>query len=77
LDVSSTFHGFEFFNLQAGLDLLPSEETNFALGPFIALSLAQYSNATVKANGEQGSGEVTDKGIHEWLTLGIRGTFVP
>jgi opacity protein-like surface antigen len=77
LDVSSTFHGFEFFNLQAGVDFLPSEETNFGLGPFIALSLAQYSDATVKADGEEGSGEIQNKGIHEWLTLGIRGTFVP
>jgi len=73
----ATIHGFEFLNLQAGVDFLPSDDANFALGPFLSLSLAQYSSGTVQAGEGESSADIDDKSLHEWLTLGVRGTFVP
>jgi hypothetical protein len=77
IEASSTVHGFEFVNLQGGVDFLPSEGTTFGLGPFVALSIAKYSNGSAEVNGEKTSGDVQNASVHEWLTLGVRGTFVP
>jgi len=78
LDTSLSVHGFEFFNLQGGVDFLPSENANFGLGPFISLSMAQYSDGSAEVGGQDaGGGDINDKSLHEWVTLGIRGTFVP
>jgi hypothetical protein len=68
--VNGTLSGFEFVNLQGGVDFKPLDDTNFGVGPFLAFSLAQYSTA---ADG----GDIRDKTLHEWLNLGVRGTFVP
>ena len=65
--------GFEFVSLHAGGDyrLAP----NFALGPFVSLSLAQYASASVEGAGVSMSMDLTDKKMHEWLQLGVRGRF--
>jgi hypothetical protein len=62
---STDFSGFEFVNLQLGGDFKVG--SNFALGPYVALSVAQYSSV----------GGVTgfEKGTHEWLQFGLKGTF--
>ena len=69
--------GFEFVNLQAGIAFGLGEKKKFAIGPFVALSLAQYSSISC---GGILSGrcpdEVSEKALHEWLTFGVRGTFV-
>jgi hypothetical protein len=76
-DGSSTGKGLQFINLQAGGDYHVSPA--FGLGPFISFSAGQYSSysSTVTAAGveQKQSGDVTDKGTHEWLTLGVRGQF--
>jgi opacity protein-like surface antigen len=80
-ELSSTLSGFEFFNLQAGLDIAVAE--HFYLGPFLNLSLAQFSSlsvecSSVSCNGQFGvSGDIEDKAMHEWLLIGVRGAYAP
>lgn len=64
----ATLSGAEFL-LQGGVDWKLSPQFN--LGGFASYSLAQYSS--VSGNG--GSGTLTDKKMHEWFTIGIRGSF--
>lgn len=71
--------GWEFLNLQAGADFRVAPR--FRMGPFVQLSLSQYSRYTEKGvipeTGEyvSYSDEIPDKGIHQWLQLGVRGSF--
>jgi outer membrane protein W len=74
-DGSTTGKGFEFANLQAGLDYkaLP----NFGVGPFVSFSLGQYdsvSNSGSLAEASSG-GDIANPALHEWLTFGVRGAF--
>ena len=39
--------------------------------PFVAFSLGQYSSVSVNGT----SSDITDKALHEWLFLGVRGQF--
>lgn len=74
-DGSTTAQGFEFFNLQAGLDFKASHDWGF--GPFISFSLGQYgstSNSGSVARVSPG-GDIANPALHEWLTFGVRGTF--
>jgi hypothetical protein len=79
-DVSSTGHGFELINLQGGADF--SVAPGFALGPFLSLSVGQYSKASTSCSGngcsafDSQSDDIKEKALHEWLTLGVRGTLV-
>lgn len=79
-DVSTTGKGFEFINLQAGLDYKVSPA--LALGPFLSFSFGQYSDSSSSCSGnacmgfDSTSQEIEDKAAHQWLLLGIRGTFV-
>jgi hypothetical protein len=80
-DVSSTITGFEFFNLQAGLDIALAE--HFYLGPFVTLSFAQFSGGTVVCksticgSGFEANGDIRGKALHEWLLIGVRGAYAP
>jgi Autotransporter beta-domain len=68
--------GFEFLNLQVGGDWKVAEK--FSVGPYLSLSFNQFRNAEVKdttGTFTNGDGEISDKGIHEWLQFGVRGTF--
>jgi hypothetical protein len=60
--------GFEILNLQAGVDWRPS--AGLALGPFVSFALGQYQ--TVTSGGASAS---LSTALHEWLQLGVRGTF--
>jgi hypothetical protein len=77
---SSTGGGFEFINLQGGADF--SVAPGFGLGPFLSLSVAQYSTISSSCDGDgcgtidSVSKDIDKKAMHEWLTLGVRGTFV-
>jgi hypothetical protein len=66
---SSTVHGWEFLSLQGGVDLSPI--AMLGVGPFVSLSFAQYS----KLSSDAASGDISNKSLHEWLILGVRGTF--
>lgn len=61
--------GFEFANLQVGGDWLASPM--FRVGPFLQVTFAQYD--TYKAVGQTIT--LPNKTLHEWLQLGVKGTF--
>jgi hypothetical protein len=68
-DGSITFSGFDA-TLQGGADYRLSPK--FAVGPFVALSFGRYSDAS----GDNGfEAEIEEEAVHQWLQLGIRGTF--
>jgi outer membrane protein W len=65
VSASADATGFEFLNLQLGGDYKVSNQ--FYVGPYLLLSIGQYS--------EVAGNSITDKGIHEWLSFGVRGKF--
>jgi hypothetical protein len=85
VEISNTRHGFEFLTLQGGLDFKPDEETNAGIGPYISFSLGEYSKTSIDCSGSicrtigvRGtSGDIDDTAVHEWFTVGVRGTYVP
>lgn len=67
--------GFEFLLLQGGVDFAVADAV--ALGPFLGLTLAQYSSTSC-----DGLAQLCDlnpgidkKAMHEWLFIGVRGEF--
>jgi outer membrane protein W len=74
MEATQTLSGFEFLNLQGGLDFQAAE--GIGVGPFLSFSLGQYSKvkAEVPVLGEVDE-DIEDKGLHEWLVLGVRGSF--
>jgi hypothetical protein len=68
-NVDGDVHGFEFLTLQGGGDYRLAPQ--FALGPFVSFSIGQYATAS---SGSQ-SADIQNTAIHEWLQLGVRGTF--
>jgi hypothetical protein len=73
-EFSSKLQGFEFANLQVGLDFRLGSV--FRLGPFASFSLGQYSNGSVSdPTGGEASGSIDHKTLHEWLTLGVHAAF--
>jgi len=74
VSASTTAHGWEFVNFQLGLDVPVAEK--FAVGPFVTFGLAQYSSVSISTSIGDASGDVADKALHEWLFLGVRGSFV-
>jgi hypothetical protein len=74
VDVTTTYKGFEFANLQGGLDFNVASGLN--VGPFLSFSMGQYSSQSMDPESPLfPNGSVENKAMHEWLTLGIRGTY--
>jgi hypothetical protein len=72
---SGTVRGFEFANLQAGVDFAAGRV--FRIGPFVMATLSQYSSGSAsvsRSGGGTGSAEqdITNKTLHSWLSLGLR-----
>jgi hypothetical protein len=69
------FSGFEFLNLQAGVDYAISPK--FAIGPYAMFSIAQYSSGTLSMTGEEDVEvfDTADTAMHQWLHFGVRGQF--
>jgi outer membrane protein W len=65
--------GFEA-GVQVGADYRLG--ASFTVGPFAAFSVGQFSSRMtwVSGSGETAT-DVTDKGLHEWLQLGFKGSF--
>lgn len=78
-DLSVTYHGFEFVNVQAGVDLPLSDTAGF--GPFIGATFASYQKASLSCAGsvcdteESTSEDIDDTALHTWVFLGVRGAF--
>ncbi|OFX20132.1 MAG: hypothetical protein A2V77_11360 [Anaeromyxobacter sp. RBG_16_69_14] len=63
-----SFSGFEYLNLQVGADFHLAR--SFDLGPYLALSVASYSSIS-----EDNVDRSFSSGTHEWLRIGVKGTF--
>ena len=63
----------------AGADYRVSEVV--CIGPFADFALGQYGSASLEAtrNGvsKKSNGDLANPSLHEWLTLGLKGTFFP
>jgi hypothetical protein len=74
---SSSVGGFEFLNLQGGLDFKATPALR--LGPMATLSFAQYSTGSFEitdgTRATSASQGIDSKAIHGWLTVGVRGQF--
>jgi outer membrane protein W len=72
-EVTVSFRGFELLNLTAGADYVVGPQ--FAIGPYVGLSVGRYSNTSIDDGIEEISGEIDEKAMHQWLQFGIRGRF--
>ena len=73
ITVDGSGSGFEFANFQIGADIAATPV--FALGPFVSFSLGQYRHVSLNGGGQSTDADITDKSLHEWLVLGVKGTF--
>ena len=71
VSADATFNGFEYFHVQLGADLAGSAKVR--VGPFFEFGVGEYRS--VKAGGT--SAEIADKAVHEFLTFGLRVSFLP
>ena len=75
---TTTLSGFEFANLQGG-GRFRTGVPGLAFGPFLACTLGVYRNYAVGAYNNVantgGTFPLTERALHEWLTVGIDGTF--
>lgn len=71
-DAQVTFDGFDLM-VQGGAEFAVAP--NFSVGPFASLSFGQYGEADFDAGGASVTADFDDKGWHEWLQIGVRGTF--
>jgi hypothetical protein len=62
--------GWEFLNLQTGLDFKP--HPNLGIGPFVTGTFAQYANLSADVNGQSQSASIANQALHGWLILGVR-----
>ena len=74
--------GFEFLNLQGGVDFRLSNTV--ALGPFGAFTLAQYGDFSIDCSGDcalidtiEGGDDIEDKAPHFWVFVGARVVVLP
>ncbi|MCI4354428.1 MAG: hypothetical protein L3K06_03580, partial [Thermoplasmata archaeon] len=67
----SGLSGWEFVNLQAGLDVRPGAW--WGLGPFLMLSFGQFDRFSAPSR----SLSIDQTSLHEWFLLGVRGIFDP
>jgi len=67
--------GFEFVHAQVGADYVASG--NVRLGPFVEFALGQYTGVSISSGGLTLSRDIPDKTLHEFLTFGLRVSFLP
>lgn len=77
--VTGTSRGWEFANLQAGVDYAIT--SGFGAGLFASWSIGNYTyqggkvSGTGVIDGETGGGLGSDASTHSWFVVGLRGTF--
>jgi hypothetical protein len=74
IKADTSMRGWEFVNIQVGGDYKVAP--GLALGPFASFALGQYGSQSVEINGQSQTEDVANKTMHQWLTFGIRGSFV-
>lgn len=74
---SLTFKGPEWVNVQVGLDIKDTRQGG--VGPFAALAIGQYSTTSIEGtafgNAESITETITGKEMHQWLFVGIQGSY--
>jgi hypothetical protein len=80
VSLSTTGRGFEFLNLQGGIDFPLGPTT--ALGPFVTWTLSRYETASIGCSGdcgnlEDGDRDIDEKAFHHWIFVGARFSFFP
>lgn len=65
LSISTSVTGLEFANLSLGGDYRVSP--NLGVGPYLGLTVGQYSSAF--------DTDIPEKALHMWLSIGVRGVF--
>jgi hypothetical protein len=70
---SASIHGLEFLTLQGGGEYRIAPQ--MTIGPFASFSLGQYDGVDASGGGMNISMSIANKAMHEWLQLGVRGTF--
>ncbi|MGC3997026.1 MAG: hypothetical protein QM767_05680 [Anaeromyxobacter sp.] len=69
-----TYTAFELPMLEGGLDLALGRW--FTLGPFVSWSLGTYTSVEARGAGFTTTDvAIHDRALHQWLELGIKGTF--
>ncbi len=70
-----TFSGWEYFNVQAGVDFPLSKL--FALGPYLGYFGGTYTNASGTGSNPMGSQTIESsfRTFHGWFQIGAKGTF--
>jgi len=71
----ATLRGFEFGNVQVGVDFAASP--GFHFGPFASFSLARYTDGSTAGVFGTAAGSISDPKFHGWLQFGLRATFNP
>lgn len=70
---SGSLRGWEFANVQLGTDFTLSRIA--AVGPFVGLTIAEYTTSEVTSGAVSVSAEIPNKTVHLWLMFGVRGQF--
>jgi len=68
-----TVSGFEFANFQLGGDVAVTPD--FGLGPFLSVSLGEYSGISTSGATTSVDMDITNKSVHEWFLFGVRGVY--
>jgi hypothetical protein len=72
IDVTASLSGWQA-GIQGGYDL---EATHaFSWGPFASFAVAQYGSSKVTAGDSPSSRDIQKTAAHQWLTVGVRGTY--
>jgi hypothetical protein len=72
-DAEFTYAGFELPLVEGGLELRVSPR--FSLGPYLALSFAQFTSVAIERPGERDRrATIENRAAHAWLQLGLKGT---
>ena len=69
-----TFSGWEYFNVQGGLDFNLSR--TFAVGPYLGYFGGSYTSVSSSLNGVGGSSAIDSefRAFHGWIQFGAKGT---
>lgn len=71
--VQYTFDGWNLLDLTFGVDLHTS--AGMGIGPYLEATSGSFDNLSSSIAGTASSGSIGSTSPHQWVTLGVRGTF--
>ena len=72
---SISYTGWEYAHLSLGLDY--SDDALYAVGPVIDVGIGQYDHVDAEGSSGSAGADVSQKALHEWITIGVRWTIMP